>query len=53
MDIERCRSCKHFDNFFAACNLYVKDIYLGDGDFDEQPVNVCEITKAECEYELL
>ena len=51
MKIEKCRTCKHYDRFFGSCDLYCKEVYLGEGDFDVQPVNIRNVSKSECEYE--
>ena len=51
MKIEKCRTCKHYDSFFGSCKLYCKEVYLGEGDFDVQPVNIRNVSKSECEYE--
>lgn len=50
-EIEKCRTCKHYDSFFDSCNLYVKDVYLGEGDWDEQFIRIKEVEESECEYE--
>lgn len=52
MNINKCRTCKHYDSFFMACSLYTEDVYLGEGDIDVYPVGVQNITKSECEYEV-
>lgn len=51
MNIEKCRTCKHYNSFFGSCDLYYKEVYLGEGDFDVQPVRVKNISSEECEYE--
>jgi hypothetical protein len=51
MNINRCKTCKHYENFFGSCKLYVKDVYLGEGDWDVQPVGIKSVSESECEYE--
>ena len=51
MNIDKCRTCKHFKNFFGSCNLYVKDVYLGEGEWDIQHVRIKYVDENECEYE--
>ena len=51
MNIEKCRTCKHFEPFFYSCNLYEREVYMGEGDFDLQPVGINEIEEDECKYE--
>jgi len=52
VDISKCKTCKNYDFFFGACNLYEKEIYLGEGEFNTQPVSIKNISKSECEYQL-
>ena len=52
MKINKCKSCKHYDLFFNSCDLYYSEVYLGEGDFDLQPVSIKSISKSECEYEV-
>ena len=52
MNINKCRTCKHYDSFFMACSLYIEEVYLGKGDIDIYPVSVKNISKSECEYEV-
>ena len=51
MNINKCKTCKYYENFFVSCKLYVKDVYLGEGDGDVQPVNIKSVSESECEYE--
>lgn len=51
MDFSKCRTCKHYDLFFDACELYTEEIYLGEGDYDNKPVRIKNISEDECEYE--
>lgn len=51
MDISRCKTCKNYEDFFGSCELYVRDVYLGEGDWDIQPVRIKNIDEDECEYE--
>lgn len=51
MDIERCKTCKNYEKFFNSCNLYYKCVYLGDGEYGEQPVSIREIPNEDCDYE--
>ena len=50
MDITRCKTCKHFEPFFYSCNLYEREVYIGEGDFDLQPVSIKDVDEDECEY---
>lgn len=50
MNIQKCKTCKHYESFFGSCNLYYKEVYLGEGDFDIRPVSVENIDESECEY---
>lgn len=52
MNKSKCITCRHYDSFFNGCNLYYEDVYLGEGDFDVYPVNIKDISKSECEYEV-
>lgn len=51
MTKDKCQYCKHYDSFFASCNLYVKDVYLGEGEWDIRPVRIKDVEEDECEYE--
>lgn len=51
MDINKCKTCKYYEPFFLSCNLYIREVYLDEGDFDVQPVGVKEIGPDECKYE--
>lgn len=51
MNRNKCVTCKHYCSFFNSCNLYYEEIYMGEGDFDVQPVSVRNVNKSECEYE--
>ena len=51
MNIEKCRTCNHFEPFFYSCNLYKREVYLGEGDFDLQHVSIKEVDEIECKYE--
>jgi hypothetical protein len=51
MDVTKCRTCKNFDTFFYSCNLYEREVYLGEGEVDFQHVSIRSISKSECEYE--
>lgn len=51
MNYSKCRTCKHYDLFFDACELYTEEIYLGEGDYDDKPVRIKNISEDECEYE--
>ena len=51
MNKSKCRTCVYYDSFFNGCNLNIKEVYLGEGDFDVYPVNIKDISELECEYE--
>ena len=51
MNIEKCKTCKHYDDFFIACKLYIQETYLGEGDFTWQYYGITSIEPEECEYE--
>lgn len=51
MNIDKCKTCKHYESFFGSCNLYYRDVYLGEGDWDVQPVFIERVDEQECEYE--
>ena len=51
MERTKCKTCKHYENFFNSCNLYYKEVYLGEGEFDIQSVSIKNINKSECKYE--
>lgn len=51
MNIQKCKTCKRYESFFGSCNLYYKEVYLGEGDFDIQPVSIENVDESECEYE--
>lgn len=51
MDIEKCRTCKHFDSFFHSCNLFYIESYLDEGDFDILTVDIKNVHETECKYE--
>lgn len=50
MNINKCKSCAFYEPFFNSCNLYLEEIYLGEGDFDIQPANIKNVSKKECDY---
>ena len=47
-----CKNCVHYDSFFGSCNLYYEEVYIEEGEFQEQPVRVERISEAECECEV-
>lgn len=49
-EIEKCRTCKHFEPFFYSCNLYEREVYMDEGDFNLQHVSIKEVDETECEY---
>lgn len=51
MNNKRCITCKYYEPFFSSCNIYTQEVYLGEGDFDVQPVSIKEIKENECKYE--
>ena len=51
MNIEKCSTCKNYDSFFGSCELFLKEVYLGEGDWDVLPVSIKNIKEKECEYE--
>ena len=51
MERDKCITCKHYDSFFGACDLYYEEVYMGEGDFDVMPVSIRNVNKSECEYE--
>ena len=51
MNINKCKVCKHYEPFFSSCKLYLKEVYLGEGDFDVMPVSIRSVNKSECKYE--
>lgn len=51
MTKDKCKYCKHYDSFFDSCKLYVKDVYLGEGEWDIQPVRIKNIEESECGFE--
>ena len=51
MNIEKCRTCKNFEPFFHSCDLYEREVYLGEGDWDVQPLSIKNVSESECEYE--
>ena len=50
MDIGKCRTCKHFEGFFNGCGIYIKEVYVDEGEFDYQPVLIKDVSKSECKY---
>lgn len=50
MNINKCESCEYYEPFFSSCNLYCETLYIGDGEFEEQPVNIRAINVKECTY---
>ena len=52
MKIDKCKNCKHYNQFFNSCDLYYEDVYLGEGDFDVHPVSIKSVSKSECQYEV-
>ena len=46
-----CQNCVHYDLFFGSCNLYYEEVYIGEGEYDIQPVRVERISEVECEHE--
>lgn len=51
MNINKCKSCEHFETFFCGCKLYEEEVYMGEGDFDIVPISIKEVSKTECNYE--
>lgn len=45
MDINKCKSCKHYVPFIDGCDLSFEEVYLGDGDFEDYPMYVTYIKK--------
>ena len=50
MKLDKCKNCKYYDSFFNSCDLYYKEVYLDEGDFEIQPVSIKSISKSECKY---
>lgn len=50
MNINKCKSCEHYNPFFNSCLLYFDEVYLGEGVYDVMPVNIKNVSKSECEY---
>lgn len=50
MNTNKCKSCAFYEPFFNNCQLYFDEVYLGEGDFDIQPVNIKNVSKSECNY---
>lgn len=50
MNIEKCRTCKHFESFFNSCGVYIKEVYVDEGESDYQPVRIKDVSKSECKY---
>lgn len=50
MNIEKCRTCKHFESFFNSCSIYIKEVYVDEGESDYQPVRIKDVSKSECKY---
>lgn len=40
MNYNKCRTCENYDRFFNACNQYILEVYLDDGDFDTHYVDI-------------
>ena len=51
MNVEKCKTCKNFEKFFYGCNLYYREVYLEEGNFDIQTISIKEITEKQCKYE--
>ena len=51
MNIEKCISCEHYEPFLNGCNLYQKEVYLGEGDFFFTLSSIKSISKKECEFQ--
>lgn len=52
MNIERCKTCKRYDKFYNACDIFVRYVNLGNGELPKaQPVSIYEVPKEECNYE--
>lgn len=51
MNIEKCRTCIHYDNFFNTCGLYMEETYIGEGEFDYSYWDIRDVSEDECEYE--
>ena len=50
MNINKCRSCKHYEPFFSGCKLYEEEVYMGEGGFDVFPISIKEVSKSKCKY---
>ena len=50
MNIKKCKTCAFYEPFFNSCYLYFDEVYLGEGDFNIVPVNIKNVSEAECEY---
>lgn len=51
MNINKCKSCEHYEPFFSGCKLYDEQVYMGEGVFDVFPLSIREVSKSECNYE--
>lgn len=51
MNINKCKSCEHYEPFFSSCKLYYEEVYVGEGDFDTFLISIKEVSKTECNYE--
>ena len=51
MNINKCINCEHYEPFLNGCNLYQKEVYLGEGDFFLTLSSIKSISKKECEFQ--
>lgn len=52
MNIDKCSTCEHFGDFFNICGLYLTRVYMGESEFEYQPVYIKDVKKSECKYKV-
>ena len=51
MDLSKCKTCVNYDSFFGSCDLWIEEVYLGEGEVDVRPTKISSIDGKMCDYE--
>ena len=51
MNLNKCKTCVNYDSFFGSCDLWIEEVYLGEGEEEFRPARISSIDKKMCNYE--
>ena len=51
MDLSKCKTCVNYDSFFGSCDLWIEEVYLGEGEEELRPARISSVDEKMCNYE--